>query len=275
MKNGMLLVLAAIALTFLLDSCKVRKHHLDDEKPIPGKGASFITKNLERNEVDFESFSAKIATKVWMKGEKTSFKTSVRMRKDSAIWFQITYSNILIAQALITTDSVKVVMKREKQYFNRDIAYLNNQLGMSLDFWLLQDLLLGNAVGYDKKEKYKEEQDTAYYRLATHKEKKISKLLEKLPKKDKDDLLYVAYSLYPSNFKLAHLVIDDMADTNRLELKSWNYTEESGKLHPQHMEIIGKTSADSVFMDLKFTKVTWDEPLSFPLNIGDNYERLD
>jgi hypothetical protein len=276
MVRWLLVWIMGFALAYVNQSCNVKKGLPTDERPIHGKGSNFITKNLEEHQNDFEWFSAKIATKVELRGEKNSFKTSVRIRKDSVIWLQITFSNILIAQTIITPDSVKVVLKREKKYFFKDIDFLSREFGVDMSYQLLQDLIVGNVVGYDQKEKYKAPEDSLYYRLTTHKEKRINKYIEKdkVPRKEEKQL-FIQYWLHPANFKMMHLMIEDLADTNLLSVQNRNYILQDERLHPEFIELFGKSPLDSVRAGLEFSKITWNEKQEFPFNIGENYERID
>ena len=251
-----------------------RKIVTDGSRPIPGKGAGYILRNVEEVETDFEWFSAKISTQLISGEEKNSFKTSVRIRKDSAIWAQITYGSVLIAHSIITPDSVKVILKRDKKYFFKDIQFINDEYGLNVSYDLLQDLLTGNAVGYEKKGKYKVVDDSSYYQLTTHKEKKIAKWMEKHPKNE-DKMVFIRYQFYPSNFKMAHLRIEDVSDTTSLSVENYNYKDYDGGPHPEVIRVFGSSSRDSIRLELIFQKVEWNEKQEFPFNIGENYERID
>jgi hypothetical protein len=269
--QGTIILLVMISISGCFHQRKIIQ---DTEKPIRGKGTIFITKNLEKNQTEFEWFSAKISTQFETSAESNNFKTNVRIRKDSAIWAQITFSNILIAQSIITPDSVKVILKREKKYFIKDLDYLSNKFGFDMNYQLIQDLLIGNVVGYDKKERYKTTDDSLYYRLATHKDKRMTKLIEKNPKRI-DKTVFINYWLYPSNFKQAKLIIEDVADTNRLEVENFNYTIDSLFAHPEVIILKGYSARDSIKLTMNFSKVSWNEKQTFPFNIGENFERID
>lgn len=269
------IVYGTILTLLLVSACHPkRKIVTDGSRPLPGKGAGYIQRHIEEVETDFEWFSAKISTQLLTGEDKNNFKTSVRIRKDSAIWAQITFGSILIAHSIITPDSVKVILKRDKKYFIKDIQYINDEYGLNVSFDLLQDLLIGNAVGYEKKGKYKVVEDSLYYELTTHKEKKIAKWMEKQPKNE-DKMVFVRYQFYPSNFKIAHLSIDDVPDSSSLKVENFNFKEQDGRLHPEIIRILGSSSKDSIRLELIFQKIEWNEKQEFPFNIGENFERID
>jgi hypothetical protein len=265
----------SVLVLILASACHPRRNILQDgSRPIPGKGAGFIEKNALDAENEYEWFSAKIATQLEMGDQKNNFKTSVRIRKDSAIWAQITFGSVLIAHSIITPDSVKVILKRDKKYFMKDIAYLNDEYGLNLSFDLLQDLLTGNNPGFEKKGKYKAVDDSLFYMLSTHKAKKVAKLMDKSTKNE-EKLVFVQYQFYPSNFKLANLVIDDIPDSTYLKVSNFNYKQDGERWHPEIIRLFGQSAKDSIRLELIFQKTEWNEKQEFPFNIGENYERID
>ena len=85
--------------------------------------------------------------------KKTSFKTHLRIRKDSVIWMSITSIGIEAARVIITQDSVKLIDRLKKQYFLGDFKYINQLLGADLDYQMLEALLIGNSLDFNEKEK--------------------------------------------------------------------------------------------------------------------------
>lgn len=270
MRSVLPIILVALV---ALNACKTKPPAIEGAA-IPGKSSAWIQQNMVQNESDFEWFKGKMATRLYAQGENNSFKTSVRIRRDSLIWLSVTFSNFLIAQAVITTDSVKVILKREKKYFEKDIDWINQMYGLELDYYLLQDLLMGNAVGYDESNKYKALEDTMYYVLSTHTNKKLSRVRERSPRNE-EDLLFLRYWLYPDNFRPYRIQLDDIADTSSIIVTNTEFEHHDGFLHPGNIELSGSTPTDSINLQLRLVRASFNEPTSFPYNIGDNYEKLE
>ena len=118
-------------------------------KPLEGKKTEYLLNQLKLNEFQFETISSKAEFTILQKEKKTSFKASIRMRKDSAIWISITPAlGIEMARVLITTDSVKVINRLSKEYFIGDYNYINKKFNVELVFEDIQSVLLGNAIPF-------------------------------------------------------------------------------------------------------------------------------
>jgi len=109
--------------------------------------------SLEKNEFQFNVLSAKASIKV-VDDKETSFKAHIRVKKDSAIWVSITpLLGIEMARVLITKDSVMFLNRIDKQYFVGTFDYINNKFGTDLDYQMLEAVIVGNSIEFEKEEK--------------------------------------------------------------------------------------------------------------------------
>jgi len=132
-------------LTLLLFSSCARKKATRGD--IPGRSPAYITSELEEAMLDYEWFGARIASEVRVKDERHSFKTILKMRKDSVIWLSISPAlGIEVARMVITPDSVKFIDKWNDQYFIGDYEIMQERLDLGFDFSLLQDMVVGNPL---------------------------------------------------------------------------------------------------------------------------------
>lgn len=92
----------------------------------------------------FRYLKAKGKLQVDLKGRKQTANMSLRIRRDSAIWLSGSLVGIEGVRALLTPDSVRVVMPLQREYFVGGYAYLSRTLGVPITFAQLQALLLGD-----------------------------------------------------------------------------------------------------------------------------------
>jgi len=119
-----------------------------------------ITEEMEAHLVDYEWFGAKVATEVEINGEKMSFKTNLRIRKDSIIWMSISPAlGIEVARMMVTPDSILFLDKWNDQYFTGNHDFIEEKVDIKLDFSMLQDLAVGNPILYNPEEKFKGSKD--------------------------------------------------------------------------------------------------------------------
>lgn len=107
--------------------------------------------SLAAQKIQFNTFNAKIDVDyVGGDGKKENVNANLRMQKDSIIWLSITGPfGIEGLRAIITTDSIHIINKLEKQYTARPLEFLQDVSGLPLELSSLQDLLAGNPVFFD------------------------------------------------------------------------------------------------------------------------------
>lgn len=118
-------------------------------------------------------FYTKIKCEFTDTNKHVSFRTSIRMVKDSAINTLITYASIPVVNALITPDSVLVSNRQNKCVIRRDMSFIREQFGVSFDYRNIEELFLGLPVGFDTTQKYFQIHDPYNYILSTHKKREI------------------------------------------------------------------------------------------------------
>ena len=93
------------------------------------------------------TFSAK-AKMHYESGDKSiDFVANIRMRKDSIIWVSVSVAGLVqVARAIITPDSFKAVLYTEKEAYQGPISKASSILPEGIDFYSLQNLLLGNPI---------------------------------------------------------------------------------------------------------------------------------
>ncbi|MGB0914611.1 MAG: DUF4292 domain-containing protein, partial [Crocinitomicaceae bacterium] len=104
-------VLFILALT----SCGSKKEQAGD-KLAKAKDTELTQVLDSLSSVKFDYFYSKISTKYKDSSQNVSFKTSVRITKDSAVNTLITFARFPVFNAIVTLDSVKVTDKQKKCY---------------------------------------------------------------------------------------------------------------------------------------------------------------
>ncbi|MCC5919877.1 MAG: DUF4292 domain-containing protein [Cyclobacteriaceae bacterium] len=102
---------------------------------------------LSIQEFDFNYLTSK--TKVKFEDQSTSLSAtaSIRMKKDSIIWMSISPGfGIEAARALITTDSIFVLDKINRQAIKRSFVDISEEFGVKVDFNVMQSALIGNLL---------------------------------------------------------------------------------------------------------------------------------
>ncbi len=81
-----------------------------------------------------------------MAGRSISLSMNLRMRRDSAIWLNITKWGINVARALVRPDSIFVLNFIQNQAIMLPMSAAKDRLGLDINFATLQNMLLGNPT---------------------------------------------------------------------------------------------------------------------------------
>ena len=143
-----------LALGLLLGSC--HRKAVPTATSANGTGVSGIGSSGKKMEPSLPSvkatntsfifLSAKGKAQINMKGSKQGANVSLRMRRDSIIWFSGSLAGIEGVRAVLTRDSVRVLNRIEHTYFSGGYAYLSKVLNVPVSFAQMQALLLGDYL---------------------------------------------------------------------------------------------------------------------------------
>lgn len=207
-------------------------------------------------------------------GKERSFKTHLKIKSDSAIWMTISVASIIGANALITNDSVKVVNRMDKEYFTGNFDYINEMFGTELDYFMLQDLLVGNLINFDPDAKYKTKEDTAYYIISTVGKRKLRKAFDSERIQKKEPFIY-RYWINPGTFRPAKTIINDLSDTTELQIEYLSYEFSDSLLVPLELRVTATTPRKKAVIDLKYSRTKVNEFTEFPFKIPESYEKME
>lgn len=260
---------------FLLSSCKIQEKENVKIKVKP-RSTKFLVNKLLQNEFAFNTISAKASVAFIDSAQnKTSFKTHIRIKKDSVIWMSITpLLGIEFARVLITQDSVKLMNRTKGEFFVGDFDYINNLFGADLDYQMLEALLIANSLDFEMNDKIRSSVDRKKdsYFLSTNKKRKIKKEL----KKDKDKIKEQIQALWlnPSTFRITELLLSSPETDNSLKGNYSDYRKVNEQWLPYSMNF-ELSSKSTVNIEADYTKFTIDKSLTFPFKIPSKYVQIE
>jgi len=290
-----------LAIVLLLASCKKNRETVNIAGPAT---PSFITRNMESNMLEYEWFSAKINTEVVNKGEKTSFKTNLRMKKDSIIWMSISPAlGIEVARMIITPDSIKFLDKWNDQFYIGTHEFLEERIKVHLDFNMLQDLAVGNPILYDPDEKFKGTKDQDGYILTSRSkpkvrkaaglrlnrksveqmedtliieidERKYDRVMERFDEED-EELIVKRYWLHAENFKVVRTIINDLLNLRSIEADYTEFTLIEGIRVPSKMNYSIIDNDQEVSFDMEYARVKLNQKTTFPFTIPEKFVQIE
>jgi Domain of unknown function (DUF4292) len=231
----------------------------DDPKADSIRYIKFLVSKIESAKINFQTFSAKVKVNFeGFDGKNYDFNAFVRIQKDRVIWVLINAGfGIEAFRILVTPDSVKVISKLDKTYQLRSVNYLKDIAHLPVDFKVLQDLLIGNAI-------YLDSTDIAFYR----KEENGVSLMSV------GEYFRNYLTLNGVDYTIKHSKLDDQDEmrARSCDLTYSDYEKRDTFLFStlRKISVAEKTRLD---VQLGFKQYNFNETLSFPFTIPKNYKK--
>ncbi len=224
----------------------------------------------EISDFEFNTFYAKIATDYKDSSRKVSFKTSLRMIRDSALNATITYASIPIVNSLVTPDSVFISNKRDKCHIEESMTYFKQSFGVSFTHLNLEELLLGKPVGYKSDEKYHRVKDPYRYILTTHKEREI----RKLERKGERDLI-LSYWISNDLKTLRGIRIESLEDSTMIDIDYFERQWIDSLSIPLKAKVTIITPRQEIVIDMDYNKARLNEEETIHYVVPEKYEKCN
>ena len=213
--------------------------------------------------VDFKYLSAR--SKVSFKSKDQDIdnaNVNIRMKKDSVLWLSIVAGPIEVVRGLITRDSIQIVDRYHKEYYQYDFKSLSEKFNFQLNFDLIQSILVGNMpIPKKPNQRFRKEND--YFML----------------RQDEGKIMLENY-IGEQNRRLKKLMVTEQPTKNSLTLDYDDFTQLNNYLFPytsliqlDYQSEKDKQLYQTVFR-IKHQKVELsDKTLTFPFSIPAKYEK--
>jgi hypothetical protein len=122
-------------------SCALKKEYvIGDSKRLTAKK---IVKIINENENDIKTFQARARIDYFRKNKVKTNTATIRILSGEKIWISAPLGAIRL---LITNDSIKYYNKLERNYIKTSFAYIENIIGLNINYEMLEKLLFGQPV---------------------------------------------------------------------------------------------------------------------------------
>lgn len=266
--------LSLIWLVFLSFSCAKKLTEVDREKLQRRKTPELIAlmDSLTLRKPDF--FYTKISTSFADTNRNISFKTSIRMVKDSAINTLITYASFPIINSIITQDTVKIVNKKDKCYIIQSLGYIKDNFGIDFNYKNLEELILGMPLDYDTTQKYFQIHDPYNYTISSHKKREIKRFDRNEKLVEKEDVI-VKYLLSDDLRNLKGMYIESPSDSTSIQVDYLTREMVDGFNIPRDVFMKIISPRNQMRIELKYDKIEINEPQPLFLVIPEGYEKCE
>ena len=272
-KSSSLLFLSLVLiLSIHLTSCNPQRKII--KAPIKEEGAEYLMEKLRSGELKYSELSAKFSAEYRNKGQKNSFSGQLRIKKDSVIW--LSFSPVLgieVFRIMITQDSVMFFNRMNDTYFIGDYAYVNKFLNTNIDYDIIQSFLTGNDLTFYEKGKFRAAIDKGQYQLSTAARTKLKKAIRH--EGEMQNVLIQNIWIDPENFKITQADVKEIRRPNTKLDASYSEFEKTGdQLFPSKLTF--DIMADNkLHVKVSFSRITINQPLTFPFRVPNGYRKIE
>ena len=218
-------------------------------------------------------FYSKISTQFQDTNQSVSFKTSIRMVKDSATNALITYAAIPIFNTMLTKDSLTILNKRSKCYSKSKLSSLKDNFGYDFEYKNIEEIILGLPVAYDTNQKYFQIHDPYNYIISSHRKKEIKRNDRARPNRrnERSDII-IKYFLTADAKGLKKMEIESPDDSTQIFVEYLSREMVDNFNIPKEVTVNVKTPRNNILVNLTYEKIEINQPQPLFLVIPENYE---
>lgn len=261
-----------ITFILLLVSCGNRKQEVEENtEKLPKVKEKILINRLDSlSKQRPEHFYTKLSSKYSDSEYNISFKTSIRMRTDSALHALITYARIPIYNSMVTPDTLTIVDKRNNCYLKEEMIYLKNTFDVDFQHSNIEELILGMPIGWDSDEDYYQIKDPYNYIVSSHNKRKLRR-----QSKDDSGDVYIRYYLSKNTKELERVIIDSPVDTTTINVNYFSHEMNNGYNIPQAGNINIETPRDTINIEIEYNKSSVNDPRVLYLAIPNRYGKCE
>jgi hypothetical protein len=290
-----------MALMMIVSACRKPKDAVR-EVPVKNRTAGYLLKRYAENKYGFDWLGMKVDASFGTEENSDNFKATIRMRKDSVIWVSIVPAlGIEMIRVMITPDSLKYLSKipENKFYYTGGFEDIVRLIGIEFDFEMLQDLLVGNAIGLEKDEqRFRSEIEGDDYLLISKYRRKVRRVVGVDDRKlegdtilvnpddpryrrtvkradEEDGLIISRYWLEPAGFRLVKSVFNDLLRQRTMEINYADFQPDGEQYYPAKCRLLMSSTQLRQEMRYEITKLSSGKPYEFPFEIPEDYARRD
>jgi hypothetical protein len=238
--------------------------------------------SMKTHQFHFETLSSKLDCEAKGDSVKENFEVTLRIRRDSAIWMDVTALGGLykVARILITVDSVFFIdyipkdSDKKGSYFKGDFSYINHMLLADFDFDMVQSILIGNsATFYEENEKLHSYSENGKCVLSTIRKRKLKKVVNRnreLTKTDSAQTIWVD----PVSHKIARLLFNDFNTRRSFDASYSDFNPASNGMMIANTAMFQIKAERNLLLNMSYRKIKLNHQLEFPFYIPEGYKRI-
>lgn len=247
-----------VVFTIVLASCKSNKNLMSGNTVAENMSAKKVARKHIASSFDKTTVDAKLKANFNNGKIKQGFSVNFKMKKDEVIWLKGT-KFITLFKAKITPNSVQFYSSLNKKYFDGDFSMLKELLGTDINFFQLQNLLLGQSIMNVKEEKqHLKIKDNSYV----------------LSPESQSILFDIFFAVNPSHFKLDKQSVVNSVKNQRLDVLYPSYNVVDEAVFPSEIQIKAKQPGKFTNIDFLVKSVVFNTEINTSFSIPKGYKQI-
>lgn len=257
-KNVKLFFLISFLSSLVLVSCKSKSTAVEAVKNDSKKSINKIIENYYNNKNEFSTLYIKASAQYATEKQSQNVTAEIKIKKDEQILISIRFLGITMAKALITPTKVSYYEKMGGTFYEGDFSALSQMLGTDLDYSKVQNLILGRAIDNLKEGKYTETLIDQEYRLDEVSDFNTKK----------------SYFIDANTYLMNKQEVTQTKEERMIQVLYSNKKEFKEMSLPLGINIESYQKKAKVAINLSFNTVTFNDELSFPYSVPNDYKRI-
>lgn len=257
----------------VLMACSTTKNLTQESRIHRAISTEKLLDQVKETQADFEWAFIKSSCEAVVGGKKQSFNSTLKWRMDSAMWMSISPAlGIEVFRVLMDTQQVQVLDKINKKYIPTNYVEVGEKMKTTLNFQMLQNVLLGKPLFLNDDEKWKVKTDAESYLLLNADAKKW---LRRNPNKDlKEGKIdgWVKQYTFNDQFLLTQTEVYDVDTDRNLSIKYKDHQLVDKQYIPHTINIVIQDSIETINFDLDVSRVRLNEPQKLTFKVSGKYE---
>jgi hypothetical protein len=252
-----LFLLSFVSLLALV-SCTSKTALVDASKTENRKSINNTIENYYNNKNEFSTLYIKASAKYVTEKQSQNVTAEIKIKKDEQILVSVRFLGITMAKALITPTKVSYYEKIGGTFYEGDFTALSQLLGTDLDYNKVQNMILGRAIDNLKEGQYTELLADEAYRLDEISDGNTKK----------------TFYIDANNFSMNKQEIIQTKEERMIQVAYANKKEFKEMTLPLSININSHQTKGNAEITLDYSNVTFNEELSFPYSVPNDYKRI-
>ena len=266
-------ILVGVFSLFITASCSMIKN-VEQGKEVKVLHEKKLLDSIKEYELDIQWLKARGNALITINSEEQQeLDINIRSKTDSLIWLNISKFKKKIFRGEFKKDSVKMVIEYpEKLFFKGSIASLEEDLNLSIPYYLIEDLLMGRSYLEHLESKFILQVKNDEYHLLSHRKRKTKRITNNKTKKGAD-YIYQSW-IDPFTYKCRRINILFPSNHSKINIIYKNWEKINNQYFPMDIELIISNLELSYNLLINYKNIKFDLPQKFPFKSINKYQSI-